>query len=33
MATTLAAFDILPPLDENGKEVVPEAIFTTGTAR
>ena len=33
MATVLAAFDILPPVDENGREVVPEAAFTTGTAR
>ena len=33
MACILACFDILPPLDENGKEVMPPAEFTSGTTR
>lgn len=33
MASVLAAFDIKPPVDENGREVIPPASFTSGTAR
>ena len=33
MASVLATFDILPALDEQGRELLPEVAFTSGTAR
>ena len=33
MASILAAFEIKPPLDENGREYLPKIAFTSGTGR
>lgn len=32
-ATTLATFDIKPAVDESGKEIIPDVVYTSGTIR